>query len=82
MDTISPGSTRPTVVTMTYSPRSSSQASSMPPISGLTTDIATFYGRLEEPKELVTIDAADHLFDGKTQEVGEALEDLLSDFSS
>ena len=39
-----------------------------------------FYGRLEEPKELVVIDAADHLFDGKTQEVGEALEDLLRDF--
>ena len=39
-----------------------------------------FYGRLEEPKELVVIDGADHLFEGKTQEVGEALEDLLSDF--
>ena len=40
-----------------------------------------FYGRLEEPKDLVVIDAADHLFDGKTQEAGEALEDLLSDFA-
>jgi uncharacterized protein len=39
-----------------------------------------FYGRLEEPKELVVIDAADHLFEGKTPEVGEALEDLLGDF--
>jgi alpha/beta superfamily hydrolase len=39
-----------------------------------------FYGRLHEPKELVVIDAADHLFEGKTQEVGEALEDLLGDF--
>jgi alpha/beta superfamily hydrolase len=39
-----------------------------------------FYGKLEEPKELVVIDAADHLFDGKTSEVGEALEDLLKDF--
>ena len=39
-----------------------------------------FYGKLPEPKELVVIDAADHLFDGKTQEVGEALEDLLGDF--
>ena len=39
-----------------------------------------FYGKLEEPKELVTIDAADHLFDGRTTEVGEALEDLLSGF--
>jgi alpha/beta superfamily hydrolase len=36
-----------------------------------------FYGRLEEPKELVVIDAADHLFEGRTQEVGEALEELL-----
>jgi alpha/beta superfamily hydrolase len=39
-----------------------------------------FYGRLKEPKELVVIDAADHLFEGKTQEVGEALQDLLEDF--
>jgi alpha/beta superfamily hydrolase len=39
-----------------------------------------FYGRLDEPKELVVIDAADHLFEGRTQEVGEALEDLLGDF--
>jgi alpha/beta superfamily hydrolase len=39
-----------------------------------------FYGRLQEPKELVVIDAADHLFEGKTQEVGAALEDLLSDY--
>jgi alpha/beta superfamily hydrolase len=39
-----------------------------------------FYARLSEPKELVVIDAADHLFEGKTQEVGEALEDLLADF--
>jgi uncharacterized protein len=41
-----------------------------------------FYGRLEEPKELVVIDGADHLFDGKTSEVGEALEDLLADFTA
>src|SRR5262245_11190828 len=39
-----------------------------------------FYGKLQEPKELVVIDAGDHLFEGKTQEVGEALEDLLADF--
>jgi alpha/beta superfamily hydrolase len=39
-----------------------------------------FYGRLQEPKELVVIDGANHLFEGKTQEVGEALEDLLADF--
>jgi alpha/beta superfamily hydrolase len=41
-----------------------------------------FYGRLEEPKELVVIDGADHLFDGKAQEAGEALEDLLADYGS
>jgi len=43
-------------------------------------DMWTFYGALPEPKELVVIDAADHLFDGHTTEVGEALEDLLGDF--
>lgn len=42
----------------------------------------TFYGRLEEPKELVVIDMASHLFEGQAPEVGEALEDLLGDFSS
>ena len=40
-----------------------------------------FYARLEEPKELVVIDGADHLFEGKAQEVGEALEDLLGDLT-
>jgi uncharacterized protein len=41
-----------------------------------------FYGRLQEPKELVVVDAADHLFEGKATEVGEALEDLLADFTT
>lgn len=40
-----------------------------------------FYAGLREPKELVEIDRADHLFDGQTTEVGDALEDLLGDFS-
>jgi alpha/beta superfamily hydrolase len=44
-------------------------------------DMWKFYGALPEPKELVVIDAADHLFDGHTTEVGEALEDLLKDFN-
>ena len=44
-------------------------------------DMWKFYGALPEPKELVVIDAADHLFDGHTTEVGEALEDLLVDFN-
>jgi len=43
-------------------------------------DMWKFYGALPEPKELVVIDMADHLFDGHTTEVGEAIEDLLRDF--
>jgi uncharacterized protein len=39
-----------------------------------------FYGNLSEPKELVVIDAANHLFDGKVTEVGDAVEDLLGDY--
>ena len=45
-------------------------------------EIQQFYARCEEPKELVVIDAADHLFDGKTSEVGDAIEDLLGDWSA
>jgi len=36
-----------------------------------------FYGRASEPKDLVVIEAADHLFDGRVSEVAEAIEDLL-----
>jgi alpha/beta superfamily hydrolase len=43
-------------------------------------DLWAFYARLQEPKELVLIDGANHLFEGKTREVGEALEGLLGDF--
>jgi alpha/beta superfamily hydrolase len=43
-------------------------------------DMWKFYAQLPEPKELVVIEAADHLFDGHTVEVGEALEDLLKDW--
>ena len=43
-------------------------------------DLQQFYAHLPEPKELVVIDGADHLFDGKTSEVGDALEDLLGDW--
>jgi fermentation-respiration switch protein FrsA (DUF1100 family) len=39
-----------------------------------------FYSELLEPKEFVEIDRADHLFDGQTTEVGDALADLLEDF--
>jgi uncharacterized protein len=44
------------------------------------TDMWSFYGKLQEPKELVVIDMANHLFDGHATEVGEALEELLGDF--
>ena len=44
-------------------------------------EIRRFYALLSEPKELVVIDGADHLFDGKVSEVGEAIEDLLQDFN-
>ena len=43
-------------------------------------EVRRFYGRLSEPKELVVIDSADHLFDGKVEEVGEAIQDLLQDY--
>jgi hypothetical protein len=46
------------------------------PVQGLW----AFYGQLDEPKELVIVDGANHLFEGQTPEVGEALEDLLVDF--
>ena len=39
-----------------------------------------FYARAAPPKDLIVIDAADHLFDGKVSQVAEALEDLLGDF--
>jgi alpha/beta superfamily hydrolase len=46
----------------------------------LARDLRLFYARLPEPKELVMIDGANHLFEARTLEVGEALEDLLGDF--
>jgi uncharacterized protein len=45
-------------------------------------EMQEFYARAADPKELVVIDAADHLFDGKTSEVGDAIEDLLGDWTS
>ena len=39
-----------------------------------------FYAKLKEPRELVVIDGANHLFEGRTEEVGEALADLLGDY--
>jgi len=52
------------------------EADEVCPIEGMW----AFYARLEEPKELAVIDGADHLFEGRTQEVGETLEELLADF--
>ena len=43
--------------------------------------VREFYAHLPEPKEFVEIDRANHLFDGQASEVGDALEDLLTDFS-
>lgn len=45
-------------------------------------DIRKFYAQMPEPKELVTIEDANHLFEGKTSMVGEAVEDLLADFNT
>jgi len=43
-------------------------------------DMQAFYARAADPKELVVIDAADHLFDGKLADVADAIEDLLGDW--
>lgn len=43
--------------------------------------VREFYARLSEPKEMVVIDRANHLFEGQTAEVGDALEELLGDFN-
>jgi hypothetical protein len=40
-----------------------------------------FYAHLAEPKELIVIDRANHLFEGQAGEVGDALAELLEDFS-
>lgn len=42
--------------------------------------VREFYAQLHEPKELVVIDRANHLFEGQSSEVGDALDELLSDF--
>ncbi len=43
-------------------------------------EMRQFYAHAAEPKELVVIDGADHLFDGKVTDVGDAIEDLLGDW--
>lgn len=44
--------------------------------------VQAFYARLAEPKELVVIDGAGHAFDGYASEVGDAVEDLFTDFET
>ena len=43
--------------------------------------VREFYAQLQDPKEFVEIDRANHLFDGQASEVGDALEELLTDYS-
>jgi uncharacterized protein len=45
-------------------------------------EMREFYARAAEPKELVVIDGADHLFDGKVSEVADAIEDLFADWNT
>ncbi|MGD9901898.1 MAG: alpha/beta hydrolase [Vicinamibacterales bacterium] len=42
--------------------------------------IRAFYATMADPKELVLIEDANHLFEGKTTLVGDAVEDLLADW--
>ena len=41
--------------------------------------VQRFYGTLHEPRELVIVDGADHLFDGHVSEVADTIVDLLSE---
>ena len=43
--------------------------------------VRRFYAQLPEPKEMIEVDRANHLFDGQASEVGDVLEDLLVDFT-
>jgi uncharacterized protein len=43
--------------------------------------VRRFYASASEPKELVVIDGANHVFDGHQSEVSDALEDLLGDWT-
>ncbi len=45
-------------------------------------EMREFYARCVEPKELVVIDAANHLFDGHVGEVADAVEELFADYTS
>jgi alpha/beta superfamily hydrolase len=43
--------------------------------------IREFYAKAADPKELVVIDGADHLFDGKVGDVADAVEELFEDWN-
>lgn len=43
-------------------------------------EVRKFYASLPEPKELATIEHANHLFEGRTALVGDAVEGLLADW--
>lgn len=45
-------------------------------------DVREFYARARDPKELVVIDGADHLFDGKVSDVADAMEELFGDWTT
>ena len=42
-------------------------------------EVRKFYGQIPEPKEMITIEDANHLFEMKTALVGDAVEGLLAD---
>ena len=44
--------------------------------------IREFYALALDPKELVIIDSANHLFEGRVSLVADAIEDLLGDWSA
>lgn len=45
-------------------------------------DVRKFYASLAEPKELATIEHANHLFEGRTALVGDAVEGLVADWEA
>jgi hypothetical protein len=44
-------------------------------------EMRELYAHAAEPKELVVIDGADHVFDGKVADVADAVEELLGDWA-
>lgn len=44
--------------------------------------VRRLYASLDEPRELAVVDGADHIFDGHVEEVSDAIEDLLADYTT